>query len=325
MNSLRSLENPPLDRNTEASKRVLQPFRFLDLPKEIRLMIYEEIATISWSRCIIPLVTEGHSVTLVNPSIAVRILATSRFVNDEAEAIFRPRIENLLVDPPQLFVKLEHIPELCQTVYKLRPFWTVIDDILQGVVSARIHTAIHSYRQGKRSLGHKHSAKWGDVAVKGLATFILRATRYKKSNPKCPQHLLSRSSINVVVEVSASTNMSNVDITFGPGYRLLVGLVCRQRLPSTQTYMGNLSNVMSHFAFTTLSQAKGWRSMALSLVIRYRDAKDVVVPPPMHLTMQFAAAVASAFLSLPLTTENMVCYGGVYNENREVTKALEGF
>jgi hypothetical protein len=303
---------------------VLQPFRFLNLPKEIRLMIYEEIAVITWNRCIIPLATEGHNVTLINPSIAVRILATSRFVNDEASTIIRPRLECLLVEPPQLFVKLEYLTGLCQTRYKLRLFWTVIDDILQGVDNADILKAIHSYRRGKRSLGHKNQAKWGDAAVKGLATFILRATRYKESNPDYPQHPLCRPSIKIVIEVPTSISLSNVDITFARGYRLLVGIICRHRLPSIQTYAGNLSNVMSHFAFNTLAQCKSWGTMAISLVIRYRDANEVVVPPPVQLLMQFEAAVSASSIRLALATEDVVCYGGVYNEDGEVAKALEG-
>ena len=70
---------------------IAKPFRLLDLPKELRLMVYEQL-TVVWNHRSVPLDNYGLKfITVVNPSLlGIRLLATSRFVNEEAGSILNP-------------------------------------------------------------------------------------------------------------------------------------------------------------------------------------------------------------------------------------------
>jgi hypothetical protein len=98
---------------SDVSKDDATPFRLLDLPKELRLMIYEEL-TVSWGRHDVPLEESGTFFgTLVNPSLlGVRMLATCRFINHEAGKVLKPRLKRMLQTPPTLHVDLDQLQGL---------------------------------------------------------------------------------------------------------------------------------------------------------------------------------------------------------------------
>jgi hypothetical protein len=75
--------------NTQQSEDFAKPFRLLDLPKEIRLMIYEKLDVV-YKRHVVPLSLGGGGPygTLINASLeGVRILQTCHTINEEASYI----------------------------------------------------------------------------------------------------------------------------------------------------------------------------------------------------------------------------------------------
>ncbi|KAH3907592.1 hypothetical protein HBH56_185150 [Parastagonospora nodorum] len=100
--------------NTRQSEDFAKPFRLLDLPTEIRLMIYEELDVV-YKRHIVPLSLGGggHYGTLINASLeGVRILQTCRTINDEASYIMKPALTHLSAKPATMIVKPEDLVAL---------------------------------------------------------------------------------------------------------------------------------------------------------------------------------------------------------------------
>jgi hypothetical protein len=99
------------------------PFRFLDLPKELRLVVYERLLIKTTHRtyksCVVYCPYEklnGRSTyvfTTVTKSLpGVMILAACKLVFDEAERILRRRLNTHLNQPPKILVNACHAKEL---------------------------------------------------------------------------------------------------------------------------------------------------------------------------------------------------------------------
>jgi hypothetical protein len=113
----------PDGRHQLAELKRDRPFRFLDLPKELHLMVYERLLIKTTHRtyksCVVYCPYEKlngrctYMFTTVTKSLpGVMILATCKLVFDEAERILRWSLNTLLNQPPKILVKACHAKKL---------------------------------------------------------------------------------------------------------------------------------------------------------------------------------------------------------------------
>ncbi|RYN79084.1 hypothetical protein AA0117_g3964 [Alternaria alternata] len=84
----------------------MDTFRFLDLPKEIRLIVYEQLPFIRRHSTLIMPYTPDHkgSIVLVLQVLPLAILRVSKMIHDEAYALLKPKMYELLYWPPRLII-----------------------------------------------------------------------------------------------------------------------------------------------------------------------------------------------------------------------------
>ncbi|KAH6866524.1 hypothetical protein BKA58DRAFT_470817 [Alternaria rosae] len=85
-------------------------FRFLDLPPELRYMVYEELdmKTKHYTLDSADTPDQSSTITLVSKKLPVQILATSMLINTEAMKVFRPRMRQLKAQPMRFLIKAKH-------------------------------------------------------------------------------------------------------------------------------------------------------------------------------------------------------------------------
>jgi hypothetical protein len=198
--SVRPLRKPepepaPAPAPAPADSGTTRSFRFLDLPKEIRFMVYEALP-VATRRHDAPLRDRKHHITLVNTTVAgVSILATCRQLNQEASYILAPRMRRILQAPPKVVIQAEHLMGMIDLHDGFRDAIpdSILDRVLRVLSSSRRVRAIHNYREGKVSvatLRKKTTIKntlvdEGDEAtLNAFMTFVLRTAAYIDTKPE---------------------------------------------------------------------------------------------------------------------------------------------
>jgi hypothetical protein len=125
MSTARADASPPakngLPKSIPNSMREDESFRFLDLPKELRLMVYERIPVrISERHYNHKVLNEPHPVSFIVPCTSVGILATCRQIQAEASAIMSKKMTTILNTPLRVIVGTRLLPHLHDV--RLGPF-----------------------------------------------------------------------------------------------------------------------------------------------------------------------------------------------------------
>jgi hypothetical protein len=136
-----------LRHNNTQSTMSAQPFRFLDLSKEIRLLIYEALPHQTIRSVFIKTVNGEHisSFSLTVSSVQTAILETCRMVEEEAKDIVKKNIDQLL-DTPTLDTPMSaiHMPTPAIMTRVSRPILRHCYCSLEATGSLRLSRTITS-------------------------------------------------------------------------------------------------------------------------------------------------------------------------------------
>ena len=99
-----------------------QPFRFLDLPPELRNMVYANLQVVTRHYTIEPygmsIIHPRPTATLVYKSLPVSIFAVCWQVGSEAYSLLKPKLEYLANEPMRLIVQGEALPFMLEVALK---------------------------------------------------------------------------------------------------------------------------------------------------------------------------------------------------------------
>jgi hypothetical protein len=167
---------------TTTALQQMKPFRFLDLPAELRLMVYEYCAEPETKHHTVIMRREPEPIklTIILKSTNVQLLATNRLINKEANAIFRRQITHILQSPARFFTSAG---------LKQAPIST--SEIVTGLVM-RISDAAIDTRAGRRaqplrmSIGSRNSTNsYSDAEEAAFGRLIMHAALRHSKYPDC--------------------------------------------------------------------------------------------------------------------------------------------
>ncbi|OAL51463.1 hypothetical protein IQ07DRAFT_631314 [Pyrenochaeta sp. DS3sAY3a] len=140
--------------SSSASAAPAKPFRLLDLPRDVRFMIYEEMAEVQWKQHTISL-KQGHQVQLVNPTLPFGILCTCRSVYDEAFDIMHRRLASTTTTLPRMLVNAHTMTRGFHYDHEERRHLPLTDFVCKVQLMAddrNVLRCIRAYRRGNCNL-----------------------------------------------------------------------------------------------------------------------------------------------------------------------------
>jgi hypothetical protein len=293
-------------------------FRLLDLPKELRLMVYERLSVTS-SRHVIPLDKRGERmITLVNPSVPVRILATCRLVNHEAGLVLRPKVQQMLQTPPTMIIDVKDLVGLIPRKVSFMPYMTFFDKILMAIGSRSTQRAIHRVRKGKcptrylrTHLGYFEYLS--DHALQAIGCFVLRAVTFKNADYSTPNHYPPIAIAVAMHEYFVRTPMTmTMTMTMSRAKRLYARYVQGRSWPQTVTARVSMNTLVAEFAASLSSMCSLWGTMSVCAMVHFPDPNEMY-SNQLHLQSAFESGLDQGLqLARRQGYGDLVNYGGVH-------------
>jgi hypothetical protein len=280
---------------------ITKSFRFLDLPKEIRIMVYEELHPVT-RRQNVHLQDGQDHLTLIYTTIpGISILATSRHLHSEASYILAPHVQKIVAVPPTIAIRADQLlglVDLRDSFAIPRTFW---DWFLRHLKRSNPSCMknIRRYRAGILSddefrirLNTKAFTRNVDTrTLEALTAFILRTIKYIGTKPDT---MYKYPPLTVVIVIS--NNFQGLPVTTITTkakrvcYKIMFPLTPAP--PLVRIGQSDLPWLLHRFVYHAC-WAGNWRSLvSYSVKIRFLDAEQASVGWPAGYLPESALHVA---------------------------------
>jgi hypothetical protein len=293
-----------------------KPFRLLDLPKEIRLMIYER-PEIKWTRYTMPISIYGYRGALINASLTgIRILATCQFISTEAGSILRPRLSEMLETPPTMIVRADNLVAFAKLYDPFENHRTMLHRIIAKVNEPATLKCINKYREGTTTIIKVRAAlnldaTYSNDSVRAIASFILRLAKFITMDFNTPNDYPP---IAVVIQLPSWYSVTTFTYTTPPFIQFWYKHIVRTPQPASFTRQYTLSFIVEHFVYRAYRWFLKYKNNAVSLTVmlQFTDPIHKYDSIAMHeVNLKFAVNVGVGWTA-GAGQQKLISYGGLY-------------
>ncbi|KAF2128681.1 hypothetical protein P153DRAFT_432278 [Dothidotthia symphoricarpi CBS 119687] len=263
------------------------PCSFMGLPPELRLMIYERLGT-TWTQHTIAVEGFRCHISVCNPSVPVRILATCRQVHSEALEIMKRKMLRLHFTRPKIIIDIRTVWRLMHAQTRLKAKGDdFLDTILQGVRLApnSLRHLIMQYRDGRLPvedlravLNIKRTMGTSSLdATRAFSSFILRAAKHIEYW-KASLGVDFKIPMDMVIEIPYTSGCPYIDIKVFPRWIFQSSWLDddRRRYLTEQARCYFVVSRLAHYAMTKCVR---WSSMPIVVSPKYSgDSSNGMAP-----------------------------------------------
>lgn len=293
-----------------------QPFRLLDLPIEIRLMIYERLQIIH-TPAKIPLVehTSTFFGVLVNTTLeGVSILATCRQLKEEAGRILYPKLARMLRMLPTIKLEAEDMIAMTggRSFCLPRNILQIIVDTLRDEIGM---PTIHGYHRGRFRiwtvrLTFRLHRIWSDDAVDALVKFLIRIEKRIDSGYTSPT---GYPPIALVISKPSSW-MAYTIYPHRNWMKTMIRFVFRQQRPQRAIIHAPFHLLLDTVAYRAarLYRSRMTPQLSVTIMLDFPDVQNEVTRQWMAESYRSYVEAGSGRRSGNVRRHNLVEFGGLW-------------
>ncbi|KAH8632868.1 hypothetical protein IG631_11502 [Alternaria alternata] len=301
-----------------------KPFRFLDLPKEIRQMIYGELHPATRRHKVHLQEGQDHMTLACITVPGVSILATNRQIYEEAGYILNPLLKKILATPPTVIIRANHLLgliDLNNSFAISRVFWSWLTCLLKHRLSSCVKD-IRRYRDGRLSNAkllkqlctNSFTRKHIDARMlEALISFLLRTIKYAGTKPK---PMYKYPPITVVVEIPDGLIGLPVVTTTSRAKRFAFKVMCPNSPTPRRVFSGygDLPWLLHRLAYHACIAGHNRHDISFNVRLRFLGADEAEIEQPswnLFSEDQLHVQIIKGVKAARSTGKGLLYYGGL--------------